>query len=129
MAPGAMHQARWTTKVLYSIKIWMISEQFPLTAREEKCLRDTSLFASLVYTEAWISCPNPIVAPSRDLRLLKSLLKYNEINDVISAAATRALSRHLWYVSEEMMALAIFDPAVDHGTKAKDGQRNWKSRI
>ena len=82
-------------------------------------LEISSLFASLVYTKAWFSCPNPIVAPSSDLRLLKSLLKYNEINDVISAAATRALSRHLWYVSEEMVALAFFDLDVDHGTKRK----------
>lgn len=119
MAPGAMHQARWMAKILYSIKIWMFREQFRLTAREEKSLRDISLFATLLYTAAWISCPNPITAPSNDLRLLKSLLKYKEVNEVISAAATKALSRHLWYVSEEMVALAFFDPNIDHGIKRK----------
>ena len=119
MAPDAMHQARWRAKILYSIKVWMFREQFRLTVREEKSLRDISLFTSLAYTEAWISCPNTITAPSNYLRRLKSLLKYKEINDVISAAATEALSRHLWHLSEEMIALVFFDPAIDHGVKRK----------
>ena len=94
-APDAMHQARWRAKILYSIKVWMFREQLRLTVLEEKSLRDISLFTSLAYTEAMISCPNTITAPSNYLRRLKSLLKYKEINDAISAATTEALYRHL----------------------------------
>src|SRR5688572_8472206 len=49
--------------------------------------------------------------------VLKSLLKYKEINDVIFAAATVALSRHLRYLSEEMVALVFYDHAINYGVK------------
>ena len=61
MATDAKHQARWMAMILYSIKVWMFRKQF-LTAREEKSLRNTSMFASLAYTEACISCPNSAFA-------------------------------------------------------------------
>ncbi|KAG0710906.1 hypothetical protein GWK47_021813 [Chionoecetes opilio] len=44
LAPGAMHQARWMSKVLYSFKIWMFQGQFRLTKKEERGLQR---FASL----------------------------------------------------------------------------------
>ncbi|KAG0725630.1 hypothetical protein GWK47_038244 [Chionoecetes opilio] len=39
LAPGAMHQARWMSKVLYSFKIWMFRGQFRLTKKEERGLQ------------------------------------------------------------------------------------------
>jgi hypothetical protein len=90
------------------IKVWMFREQF-LTAQEEKSLRNTSLFASVAYTEACFFLSKP---PTRLQLLPKSLLKYKDINDVISAAATKTLSRHLWYLSEEMVPFAFFTMPV-----------------
>jgi len=119
MAPGAIHQARWMAKALYTIKVWMFKDQFKLTACEEKAHRDVSLFATLVYTKAWTSCPNTTAAPSNDLILLKSLVKYKAINAGISTAASKALSRQLWYISEELVALAFFDSNTDNATKRK----------
>jgi hypothetical protein len=113
MAPGAMHQARWMAKILYAIKVWMFRDQFRLTNREEKSIRDISLFGSLLYIKAWISSPDPTSAQSNDLALLKAVVEYSEIDDGISTAATKALSRHLWYVCEELVALAFFDSATD----------------
>lgn len=119
MAPGAIHQARWMAKALYAMKVWMFRDQFRLTAREEKSLRDVSLFAALVYTKAWTSCQSAIAAPSNDLCLLKCLVKYKLINEGISTAASKAFSRHLWYISEELIALAFFDSNISNATKKK----------
>lgn len=33
MAPGAMHQAHWMAKVIYSLKIWIFRHQFKLTKK------------------------------------------------------------------------------------------------
>jgi len=38
MAPGPMHHARWMSKVIYSLKVWMFRSQFMLTAVEERRL-------------------------------------------------------------------------------------------
>lgn len=48
MAPGATHHARWLSKVIYSLKIWMFKGQFHLTKKEEKGLQDVCIFAARV---------------------------------------------------------------------------------
>jgi hypothetical protein len=47
MSPGAMHHARWMSKVIYSLKIWMFKAQFKLTPAEERGLRDVCVFAEV----------------------------------------------------------------------------------
>jgi len=119
MAPGAMHRARWMAKLLYCLKIWMFKQQFKLTASEETALREMSLFGSLFYTKAWTLCTNPATAPANDLCFLKLVKKYESINKNISSAAVQAFLRHLWYLSEELVALSFFDDSVDSDTKRK----------
>jgi hypothetical protein len=48
LSPGAMHHARWMSKVLYSLKIWLFRAQFKLTPREENGLRDVCVCHSCV---------------------------------------------------------------------------------
>lgn len=119
MAPGAMHRARWMAKLLYCMKVWMFKKQFKLTAREETALRDMSLFGCLLYTKAWTVCSSPATAPANDLGFLKSAKSYEMINKGISSAAVKAFLRHLWYLSEELIALAFFDDAVNSNVKRK----------
>jgi len=119
VAPGAMHRARWMAKLLYSLKVWMFKKQFKLTAREETALREMNLFGCLLCTKAWTVCESPTAAPGNDLNFLKLVKKYEAINKGISNAAVRALLRHLWYLSEELIALAFFDDAVNNAMKRK----------
>ena len=119
MAPGAMHQARWMSKIIYSFKIWMFRSQFTLTAREEKGLRELCIFFARVYVKAWYTAPLPTAAPNNDLQLLKSLSAYSTINAAISKAASRKMADHLWYLSETLVGLAFFDSSVSCEIKDK----------
>jgi len=112
VAPGAMHQARWMSKIIYTFKMWMFRKQFPLSAREEKGLRELCIFFARVYVKAWYTAPLPTAAPNNDLQLLKSLLAYSSVNAAISKAASRKLADHLWYLSEKLVGLAFFDSSV-----------------
>lgn len=112
MAPGAMHQARWMSKIIYTFKIWLFRKQFSLTAREEKGLRELCIFFARIYVKAWYTAPLPTAAPNNDLQLLKSLVAYSSVNAAISEAASRKLSDHLWYLSEKLVGLAFFDSSV-----------------
>jgi len=49
--PGAYHRARMMAKIIYSLKIWMFRQQFTITPREIKGLRDLNIFVALVYTK------------------------------------------------------------------------------
>ena len=117
MAPGAIHHARWMAKALYALKIYLFREQFKLTAYETRGIRDVSLFIVRLYVRAWFTAPDAVSAPRNDLGFLQSLKRYEDIHRAISKAAVNKFSGHLWYLNEELIALAIFDPAVPADTK------------
>ena len=76
---------------------------------------DVSIFSILIHVEAWFSAPDAAVAPRTDLEMLKKLHSYH--NDRVGRAARDKLQQHLWYVSEELVALSLFDEAVSAPTK------------
>ena len=119
MAPGAMHHARWMSKVIYSLKVWMFRNQFKLTPFQEKGLQEFCVFSVTVYLKAWFTAPLAACAPSNDLQLLKDLHSYKDKNVIISKATSDKLGLHLWYLSEELVGLAFFDPEVSIVTKCE----------
>jgi hypothetical protein len=106
-------------KVIYSMKIFMFKKQFKLSKKEESSLRDICCFAVSIYIKHWFSAPYAASAPRNDLNLLKSLHNYKTTNENIANAALRKIKNHLWYLSEEMVALAFFDEGICSETKAK----------
>ena len=104
-------------KVLYSIKIWLFRSQFKLTAKEEIGVRDIVIFSVQLYAQAWITAPSAIAAPLNDLQLMNNLLQYSSVHPGISAAIAKKFSNHLWYLSEELIGLALFDSRVFSSTK------------
>jgi len=55
-------------KIIYSLKIWMFRQQFTITPREIKGLRDVNIFVALVYTKFWFKSHKAVSAPSNDLQ-------------------------------------------------------------
>ncbi len=80
-------------------------------------IREVNLFTVLIYLEPWFNATDPISAPATDLKLLQNIINYTEKSPVTAECALKAFSRHLWYLSEECMGLAFFDPKVDVATK------------
>jgi len=119
MTPGPVHHARWMAKALYSLKIYRFRNQFHLTVRENKGLRDVCLFILRLYIEAWFTALLAISAPSNDLKLIQALAEYRNENSVVSEAASSKFCSHLWYLSEELVGLAFYDPAVPTETKRR----------
>ena len=117
MAPGAMHQARWMAKAIYGLKVFMFRSQLNLTAKETKALRLFNLFVTLVYTEAWFRSSQVLEAPLNDLNFFKKIRSFGDIHRETSRVAAKAMERHTWYLGEELVALAFFDPRVPSETK------------
>ena len=118
-APGAMHQARWMSKVIYSMKIWLFRSQFKLTTKELKGITEVVIFGIRVYLKAWMTAPLAISAPRNDLNLLKTLIKYEQVNPKVSKAAATKMANHMWYLSEDLVGLAFFDDHVATSTKCQ----------
>ena len=115
--PGAYHHARWMSKVLYVLKLAMLKPTF--TYEVEK-IRSLALFYSVYYAKAWLTSIFAAEAPVQDLTIFKALeevcnTKGNwpvEFQHIAEAAKTK-LSYHTWYLSERLVALALFSDNPD----------------
>jgi hypothetical protein len=116
-SPGAFHHARWMAKAIYCIKICLFRQQFSLTPMEKRNITELALFASLVYARFWHEAPLPIKAPLNDLLLIEELGHYP--NATVANAALTAFSRHLWYFSEILVGLSLFDDRIEVDVKTK----------
>jgi hypothetical protein len=110
--PGTFHHARWMSKLIYVLKICIFSGQFKLTAKEKDLCLEFGLFVVLIYVKAWMSCTNSCDAPMNDLLLIQDLTTYKTTSQIISKAGIAAISRHLWYLGEEMTPIALFSDIV-----------------
>jgi hypothetical protein len=109
LRPGALHRARWMAKIIYALKIWLMREQVNLTTREKVGLKRFINFTLLYYVTAWFTAPQATSAPANDLRFYQSLVAYSAVDNKLSKAVTNTFGRHLWYLSEHLVALALFD--------------------
>lgn len=118
-APGACHHARWLSKALYCLKIYLFRKQFKVSAAVLDILRKVCIFIVLFYVKIWFNAPNAVKAPNSDLQLIKDLIEYRKIHPEIANAALEKLSKHLWYLHEQLACLALFDNTVLSEEKLK----------
>lgn len=118
--PGAMHQAkRWMARAIYSLKISLLSSQFRISNKDKAALLDVCLFIVSSYVKPWFQCILAVKAPYQDLCFLKSMKAYEKIDKTISKAALQKFCQHLWYLTDEVSILSLFDDDVDQETKVK----------
>ena len=124
--PGALHKARWMSKLIYSIKIDLLSKQIMdnlpkgsvFSVAQKPLIERFVQFVIFVYVPWWLTCPIAANAPKNDLNLLNSIVEYQDMDDVISCAALKCLKNHLWYLTQELTPLALFSDQV------KDSEKN-----
>ena len=104
-------------KGLYVIKMWLFRKQLNLTKAEQIGIRDVAAFAVVLYLKAWMTASVALQAPLKDFLLMKSLQNYPV--QKISTATSKKLGLHLWYLSEELVTMALFDSRVTPETKRK----------
>lgn len=115
--PGPMHHARWISKALYALKIFMFLSEFEVTKEEKRSLRDFCIFVVKFYVQAWFGCTNALGAPKQDLDFLQSIKKFSKIDADVSSTVLKKFKNHLWYLSEEPIGLAFFDDNVSIADK------------
>lgn len=108
--PGALHRARWMARVIYAIKLTLFRSQFKMTKQEESAMERFTRFAVRFYVPNWFTAPIACSAPRLDLEYIKQLQLYDDKE--LSVTGTRALCRHLWYLSEELISLAFLDDGL-----------------
>lgn len=117
--PGAFHHARWMSKAIYTLKIYLFREQIQLTANEKKALSEICLFIVIIYVRAWFTAPHAPQAPNHDLQFLKKLYGYRLIDPKVSEVTLKKMRNHLWYLNAEIAAMSFFDEELPIDVKRK----------
>lgn len=107
------------SKAIYSLNMFMFRDQFHLSSREMNGLRQVCIFVILFYIEAWYTATSAILAPNRDLELLKKLILNKNINPAVSQEACRKMKEHLWCLNNELAKISLFDDNVSVDIKKK----------
>ena len=131
-SPGAYHHARWMSKVLYTLKIALLKKQLGKYYKSEHLedIYNLAIFLSLFYTKAWLTCTDAANSPSNDLELMKKLLKAEASIEKnpnswpakflsLVKLAREKLEKHLGYLSERLVPLALFSDRVPSSEKKK----------
>ena len=113
-------------KLLYSIKICLLEQQIQelpkgtvTTTAQTPKVRDFVNFVTLVYSKWWLTCPFAFDAPWNDLDFYKKLLQYDALQSHVSRSAIKGFGRHLWYLTQEMIPLALFSDSTPSEEKTK----------
>lgn len=117
--PGAMHHARFMSKALYSLKIFIFRNEFKLTKTEENGLRRVCIFLVRFYVKWWLTASVSVMSPYNDLIFVQNMIEYKEEDELIASSALTKISNHLWYLSDEAVGLALFDPNISDEIKKK----------
>ncbi|GBP05956.1 hypothetical protein EVAR_3229_1 [Eumeta japonica] len=82
-------------------------------------LRQVCIFILLFYIEAWFTATSAILAPNKDLELMKKLFSDKHIIPAVSKEACRKMKEHLWYLNNELATISLFDDNVSVDIKRK----------
>ncbi|KAG0722564.1 hypothetical protein GWK47_044271 [Chionoecetes opilio] len=116
-APGAYHMARWMAKAIYAVKIMLFHDQLEMSRRELAGIRRVAFFVTMVYAKYWNEAMIPSYAAKNDLDFITGVKRI--CDDGVASVAERAMRRHLWYLSENLIGLAIFDDSISPEQKAE----------
>lgn len=117
--PGPTSHARFMGKGIYDLKIFLFREQFHMSATQFRGVRDVCIFIIRIYIQVWYGCPNAISAPNQDLNFIKNSITYAQTDQAISQILLQKIGNHMWYLAEELVGLAFFDPTVSIAEKKK----------
>ncbi|KAJ4930285.1 hypothetical protein JOQ06_019290 [Pogonophryne albipinna] len=117
--PGALHKARWMAKLLYTLKLALMEQHIALlpqgtitTRQQVPKIRAFANFITHIYATWWLTCDTAVYAAWNDLKLYHNLYTYKSVDEGIATSAMKALERHLWYLTGEMLPLALFSNKV-----------------
>ena len=120
--PGAMHKARWMAKLLYTLNLALMEQHIAIlppgtitTQQQTPKIRAFADFIAHIYATWWLTSDKAVDAAWNDLQLYRHLYAYQAVDEGIAASAMKALRPHMWYLTGEMLPLALFSDKVPVG--------------
>lgn len=106
--PGAIHQARWMARNIYSMKMFMFSHELGYSEDTISKLERLNTFLGLFYTTYWMTASSAADAPLHDLQFMKDMMQFKQHDPQLATAVLNKARNHLWYLTQEVVPFALF---------------------
>ena len=108
LKPGATHKARFLNYAIYTMKMYMFSDQMGYSMEVVNALQRMASFISLIYAAFFLKASQGADAPANDLNLYRQLFIYKVQDDVLASKSLEILQRHGWYLDQSIVPFALF---------------------
>lgn len=115
--PGATNNARWMFRAIYALKTFLFRDHFDFDQDFLRKVQRFCMFVTLIYVKFWNQCSNAVDAPYNDIQFLKEIDAYKQVDSAIAEVACTVIKRHLWYLSDELIVLALLSSKVSVNDK------------
>ena len=110
LLPGPDHHARWMSKVIYNLKMKLLSKIFKMSDEEKRKVEEVSNFVLVFYIRYWFESPLPAVAARNDLTFMVQVMRYKEVAKTkVIWEVLQSCYRHLWYLVPQTVIFALVD--------------------
>ena len=119
ISSGAVSTARFMGRALYFMKIEMTKRQVPedvISDDEKQQVARISKFTFFLYAKYFLQAMVPAAAPRYDLQFWEDTHQFQLCDPELVDAVFTSIYRHMWYLSEELIPLAL----CDDGTTDKE---------
>ncbi|XP_043230073.1 uncharacterized protein LOC122385690 [Amphibalanus amphitrite] len=82
-------------------------------------LRRFAVFVCLFYVKEWLTCTTAADAAVSDLSRYQDLNVLRRVDPKVAEAAMEVYGRHTWYLTQELVTLALVSSLVDPPTKRR----------
>ena len=107
--PGALHNARFMARMIYSTKMYLFRAQLMYQEETVNLLEPLVIFYAIFYVPFWFKCRKACDAPANDLKFMKDMMVLEAHLPDVAKVAKEKMESHTWYLTQQITAFAVFD--------------------
>ena len=115
MPDGCLNASTSSNSPPYSIR----STVDTISLQTKKKINTMASFILFVYIKFWFSYTSLTRAATNDIQLYKQITTFKRVDKNVSGAALVVLQRHTWYLTEDCISIALFNPDLEDDEKNK----------
>ena len=120
LLPGPDHHARFMSKQIYILKLKLLMNLFNMSEEEKEQVEEMCKFILIFYVRSWFRSPLSTAAAQTDLAFMANMVRYRKVTKPrYILAVLQSCNRHLWYLTPQLIILALADPHLSDFEKEK----------
>lgn len=112
----------------YFLKMKLISEIFGMSGEEQSQMKAIIEFILPFHARYWFTTPLAISTARQNLDIMSSMFEYRKVSPQLSCDVLGITYRHLWYLTPQLITLALKDTGLEDNSREKGGEGASQSR-